>query len=51
MSADHKNDMNPHVMVDFAGAESRVQDQANLEDGTRMVDLENTWGRVTERLP
>ncbi len=50
MSADHENDMDPHSMVNFAGAKPRMQDQAGPEGGIGMADLENAWGRVTERL-
>ena len=50
MSADHENDTIPHGMADFAGAKPGMQDPADPEGGTGMADLENVWGRVTERL-
>jgi chromosomal replication initiator protein len=50
MSADHENDAIPHGMADFAGAEPGMQDPADPEGGTGTADLENVWGRVTERL-
>lgn len=50
MSADHENDTVPHGMADFAGAKPGMQDPADPEGGTGTADLENVWGRVTERL-
>ena len=50
MSADHENDTIPHGMADFAGAKPGMQDPADPEGGTGTADLENVWGRVTERL-
>ena len=50
MSADHENDTIPHGMGDFAGAKPGMQDPADPEGGTGTADLENVWGRVTERL-
>jgi chromosomal replication initiator protein len=50
MSADHENDTIPHGMADFAGAKPGMQDTADPEGGTGTADLENVWGRVTERL-
>ena len=50
MSADHENDTIPHGMADFAGAKPGMQDPADPEDGIGTADLENVWGRVTERL-
>jgi chromosomal replication initiator protein len=37
-------------MADFAGAKPGMQDPADPEGGTGTADLENVWGRVTERL-
>ena len=50
MSADHENDTVPHGMADFAGAKPGMQDPADPEGGTGTADLENVWGRITERL-
>jgi chromosomal replication initiator protein len=50
MSADHENDTIPHGMADFAGAKPGMQDPTDPEGGTGTADLENVWGRVTERL-
>jgi chromosomal replication initiator protein len=50
MSADHENDTTPHGMADFAGAKPGMQDPTDPEGGTGTADLENVWGRVTERL-
>ena len=50
MSADHENDTIPHGMADFAGAKPGMHDPADPEGGTGTADLENVWGRVTERL-
>ena len=50
MSADHENDMTPHGMADFGGAEPRMQGPANSGTETSSSDLEKAWGRVTERL-
>ena len=50
MSADHENDAVPNFMTDFAGAEQRARNPADPEGSTRTADLENVWGRITERL-
>ena len=50
MSADHENDTIPHGMADFAGAKQGMQGLADPEGGTGTADLENVWGRITERL-
>ena len=50
MSADHENDMTPHGMADFGGAEPRMQGPAESGTETSSSDLEKAWGRVTERL-
>ena len=50
MSADHENDMTPHGMADFGGANPRMQGPANSGTETSSSDLEKAWGRVTERL-
>jgi chromosomal replication initiator protein len=50
MSADHENDTIPHGTADFGGAKPGMQDTADPEGGTGTADLENVWGRVTERL-
>ena len=50
MSADHENDTIPHGMANFAGVKPGMQDPADPEGGTGTADLENVWGRVTERL-
>ena len=50
MSADHENDMTPHGVADFGGAEPRMQGPANSGTETSSSDLEKAWGRVTERL-
>lgn len=49
MSADHENDMTPHG-GDFDAAEARIKGLANPDDNKSLPDLENAWGRVTERL-
>ena len=50
MSADHENDMTPHGMADFGGAEPRMQGPVNSGTETSSSDLEKAWGRATERL-
>ena len=50
MSSDYENDMTPHGMADFGGAELRMQGPANSGTETSSSDLEKAWGRVTERL-
>ncbi len=50
MSADHENDAVPNFMTDFAGVEQRARNLADPEGSTKTADLENVWGRITERL-
>ena len=40
MSADHENDMTPHGMADFGGADPRMQGPANSGTETSSSDLE-----------